>query len=106
MAEFVAVVGVDEIGEGDIRSFVVGGEEIAIARCDGEFYAITDICSHEHAYLSEGELDTDECVVECPLHGARFDLASGRVRALPATEPITTYPVRVNDGKIEVAVGG
>lgn len=104
MAEYVAVAAADDIAEGMIQAYDVGDQELAIARCDGELYAITNICSHAHAYLSEGEVDTDECVIECPLHGARFDLATGRVRALPATEPITTFPVRVVNGMVEVQV--
>ena len=104
MAEFVPVAGVDDIAEGTVQSFVVGDEEVAVARCDGGFYAFTNICSHAHAYLAEGEVDTDECVIECPLHGARFDLETGRVRALPATEPIRTFPVRIVDGQLAVAV--
>ena len=104
MPNFERVAAVEEVAEGSAHSFIVGGEEIAIVRCEGELYAITNICSHAHAYLSEGEVDTDLCVIECPLHGARFDLASGRVRALPATEPIRTFEVRVVDGQIEVAV--
>lgn len=103
MAQYVVVAADAEIGEGEIRAFDVGGKEIAVARCDGMLYAITDICSHEYANLSEGELDVDDCTIECPLHGARFDIATGRVRSLPATEPIETYPVRVVDGLIEVA---
>ncbi len=106
MAQYVVVARDEEIGEGEIRAFDIGGLEIAVARCDGELYAVTNICSHAHAYLAEGELDTDDCTVECPLHGARFDLATGRVRALPATEPIDTYPLRVVDGQIEVALDG
>ncbi len=106
MSEFVAVAAEDEISEGTIRSFVVEGEEVAIARCEGVLYAFTNICSHAHAYLSEGYLDTDDCTIECPLHGAVFDIATGRVRALPATEPIETYTARVIDGRVEVARGG
>ncbi len=104
MTSYVAVAGEDEVGEGEIKAFVIGGREIAVARCDGELHAIDNICSHAYTHLSEGEIDTDDCVVECPLHGARFDLRSGRVRALPATEPIETFPVRVVDGQIEVGL--
>lgn len=105
MAEYVAVAPADAIAEGTVQAFVVGDVEIAVAQCEGSFYAFTNICSHEHAYLSEGEVDTDLCWIECPLHGAQFDLATGRVRALPATEPIETYPTRVVDGQVEVALG-
>ena len=106
MPNFERVAAADDIAEGGVQSFIVGGEEIAVVRCEGQLYAITNICSHAHAYLSEGEVDTDECVIECPLHGARFDLASGRVRALPATEAIRTFEVRLVDNQIEVAVDG
>ena len=104
MAEYVRVAGVGEIREGQAVPFVIGTEEIALVRCEGEIYAISNICSHELSYLSDGEVDTDECVIECALHGARFDLGTGRVRALPATEPIKTFAVRVVGDDIEVAV--
>lgn len=104
MSEYVAVAHVDDVPEGTIRGFVVEGKQIAIARCDGDFYAIDEICTHAHAYLSEGDIDTDMCTVECPLHGASFSLRTGRVRALPATEPIQTYPVQIVDGQVTVAV--
>jgi 3-phenylpropionate/trans-cinnamate dioxygenase ferredoxin component len=104
MPEYVAIAAVDDIEEGAIRGYVIGNQEIAIARCDGEFYAVDAICSHAHAYLYEGEVDTDDCVVECPLHGARFSLSTGRVRALPASEPIKVYQLRISEGTIEVAL--
>jgi 3-phenylpropionate/trans-cinnamate dioxygenase ferredoxin subunit len=104
VAEYIPVTSAGDIVEGSIRGFVVGDKEIAIARCEGELYAVDAICSHQYAYLPEGEVDTDLCVIECPLHGASFSLRTGRVRALPATEPIKTYPVRVTDEVIEVAI--
>ena len=104
MPEYIPVAHVDEIPEGEIRGFAVAGKRIAVARCDGDFFAVDEICSHAHAYLSEGYVDTDVCTVECPLHGASFSLKSGRVRALPATEPIETYPVEIIDDHVAVAV--
>ena len=104
MAEYVAVAAEEEIPDGTIRSLDVGAVEGAVAHCAGEWYAVDNICSHAHAYLAEGELDTDDCLIECPLHVARFSLATGRVHSLPAAEPIATYPVRVVDGRVEVAV--
>jgi 3-phenylpropionate/trans-cinnamate dioxygenase ferredoxin component len=104
MPDYIPVAHVDEIPEGTIKGFVVEGKQIAIARCDGDFFAIDGICTHAHAYLSEGYVDTDMCTIECPLHGAQFSLRSGRVRALPATEPVETYPVEIVDEQVAVAV--
>ena len=103
MAEFVGVGSTEDLAEGDVMAVLVDGVAVAVARCEGEIYAIDNICTHALAYLSEGYVDVDDCTIECPLHGARFDLATGRVRALPATVPARTFPVRVVDGQIEIA---
>src|SRR4028118_1043416 len=104
MAEYVRLISADQIKEGTVQSFDLGGAEIAIARCEGEIYAFSNICTHALAYLSEGDLDVDDCTIECPLHGARFDITTGRVRAFPATVPLKTYGVRVVDGQVELAI--
>ncbi len=104
MAEFVRVATVDEIVEGTVQAFEVNGQTIALANCGGEFYAINNICSHAYAELAEGEVDTDECTLECPLHGSAFDLATGRPRGLPAIVPVDTYPVQVVGDEVQVAV--
>lgn len=80
----------------------VAGERIAVFRDGGRYYAIGDRCSHAEASLSEGEVFDGE--VECPRHGAIFDLATGAAKALPATRPVPTFPVRVRDGVIELEV--
>ena len=67
---------------------------------DGNFYCIEDQCSHEQASLSEGYILDLE--VECPMHGSLFDVRTGEVRGLPATEPIRTYPVTVDEGDVFV----
>lgn len=80
----------------------VGDQRIAVFR-DGEtLYAVGDRCSHAEASLSEGDVFDGE--VECPRHGATFDLASGKATSLPATKPILTYPVRARDGVVEIEV--
>ncbi len=105
MAEFVSVAKVDDIPEGTAQAFTVNGEFIAVARCNGEFYAIDNICSHAYAELDEGEVDTDECMIECPLHGSQFYLETGQPRTLPAIVPIDTYLVQIVGDEIQVAVG-
>ena len=69
---------------------------------DGAFYAVDDVCTHDGGPLGEGELF--DCEIECPRHGARFDVRTGRVTALPAVFPIATYPVTVEDGNVQVQV--
>jgi len=72
----------------------VAGVPIALARGDGELYAIYDVCSHENIALSEGEIDGT--TIECWLHGSRFDLRTGEPTGLPATQPVPVYPVMID----------
>jgi nitrite reductase/ring-hydroxylating ferredoxin subunit len=102
--EFTKVAAVGEIAPGGVLRVEVGDEPVAIFNLDGEFYAIGDTCSHEEASLSEGDVFGD--VVECPLHGAEFDIKTGAARTLPAVAPVPTFPVRVEGDAILVGVGG
>jgi 3-phenylpropionate/trans-cinnamate dioxygenase ferredoxin subunit len=73
-------------------------KQIALFNHGGEYYALDDMCSHAEASLSEG--DVYDCKVECPLHGAEFDLKTGDAVTLPATKPVNKYKVNVEDGYI------
>jgi 3-phenylpropionate/trans-cinnamate dioxygenase ferredoxin subunit len=102
LAAYVNVLDADAIGPGQTTRVVVGDEEIALYNVDGELFATSDICSHEEASLSEGDFFDD--VIECPLHGARFDVRTGKPLSLPAVYPVKTFPVRVVDGKVQVEI--
>jgi 3-phenylpropionate/trans-cinnamate dioxygenase ferredoxin component len=102
MPNFVKIATVSDVPENEARAFECQGQRIAIYHVGDAFYATTDICSHAYAELSEGYLDTDDCTIECPLHGSRFDISTGAVLSLPAYEPIATYPVRVEGQDILV----
>jgi nitrite reductase/ring-hydroxylating ferredoxin subunit len=104
MADFTTVAHVADIPDGTAKAFTVNGEFIAVVNCEGTFYAIDNICSHEYAELDRGDVDTDDCTIECPLHGSVFSLETGRARTLPAILPIATYPVQIVDDEIQVAV--
>lgn len=80
----------------------VEGKRVALFRLEDGVYALDDICSHEYSLLSEGEIWDDE--VYCPKHGSRFEIRSGKVRSLPAFSPVTTHPVKVEDGSIFVEI--
>jgi 3-phenylpropionate/trans-cinnamate dioxygenase ferredoxin subunit len=101
MAGFVAVALRDELPPGRVKLVAAGGVRIALCNAGGSIYAIEDRCSHDDGPLGEGALAGAE--IECPRHGARFDLASGTPRCLPAVLPVRTFPVRVEGDQILVA---
>ncbi len=80
----------------------VGEHRIAMFRVGGELYAIGDRCSHAEASLAEGEVFDHE--VECPRHGAAFQLATGEALTLPATKPVPTYKVDVEDDVVYLTI--
>ena len=88
----------DDLIDGGVRRFVVGGHAIAVVR-------VGDRCTHQDVSLGAGEVDEDECTLECPKHGAAFRLDSGEPTCLPATQPVPVYEVAVVDGDVMVEVG-
>jgi 3-phenylpropionate/trans-cinnamate dioxygenase ferredoxin subunit len=83
----------DELAPGEARRFDVDGHRIALVRIGDDFYAIGDRCSHEDFSLSEGEVLTDECEIECWKHGSTFSLTTGEPQSLPAVKPVPVYDV-------------
>ena len=104
MSQFIAVAETNEIAPGEVKHVEIDDEEIGVYNLDGEYYAISDVCSHSYARLSEGEIYPDEGAVECPLHGAQFDIRTGKHLTFPATGPVDAYEVRVNGDQIEVSI--
>ena len=102
MAVFHPVARLDDLSDGEMKQFSVAGELVGVYRVGDDVYALGDICSHQEAYLTEGEFEPEELEVECPLHGSRFHVATGAVRILPATKPVPSYAVKVEGGEILV----
>jgi nitrite reductase/ring-hydroxylating ferredoxin subunit len=100
MARGQDVCAAADLAPGDMKCVLVRETRILLANVDGRIYAISDICSHAMAYLSEGFLDG--AVVECPLHGAQFDVPTGKTLSPPADKDIKTYEVTVADGRVLV----
>ena len=101
MAEFVKVAAVGDVPAGEAKLVRVGDRFLALYNCDGTYYATDDTCSHAEASLSEGFLQG--CEIECPLHGGRFDVRTGKATWSPAFVPIATYEVRVEGPDVLVA---
>ena len=102
MAGFVTVGASDEVDEGKVATFTFEGAKIAIARVEGRLYAFDDVCTHMGCPLSTGELEGAS--IECECHGSVFSVVTGAVEAPPATDPIETYPVREDGGRIQLEI--
>jgi 3-phenylpropionate/trans-cinnamate dioxygenase ferredoxin subunit len=104
MAEptFHPTLALADVAKGRMRSYKVGEREIVLCHTREGVFALSNICTHALARMSEGYLKGTRLI--CPLHGAAFDAHSGRVLGGPATLPLPSYPTRVVNGIIEVAM--
>ena len=96
---------VQELKVGTPKLVDANNTRIAIFKVEGAeagIYAIEDVCTHDDGPVAEGPVEG--CVIECPRHGAKFDVRSGAVLCMPAVTPIRTFPVRVTGQNIEVEV--
>jgi len=100
MAEWVEVSPTADLPPGSYASVDVDDVQIAVFNCDGTYYAIEDVCTHDYGQLTGG--DMEGCQVVCPRHGAKFDITSGEALTAPAYEPVDTFPIKVEDGKVYV----
>jgi 3-phenylpropionate/trans-cinnamate dioxygenase ferredoxin subunit len=104
LPETIVVCPLSDLPPGAMRLVEHEDLEIGVFNCAGIVYAIEDRCSHDDGPLVEGELDEDDCTVECPRHGSRFDLKTGKPLTLPAYVPVDTFPVLVVDDVIKLEV--
>ncbi|MDQ6718408.1 MAG: Rieske 2Fe-2S domain-containing protein [Gemmatimonadota bacterium] len=101
--EFERVALVSELAEGRISQRILAtGAAVCLVRHNGEISALSDICTHQHFSMSQGDLLHDG-TIQCAWHGARFDCRTGEVKQIPASSPLPVYEVRL-DGE-HVLVG-
>jgi 3-phenylpropionate/trans-cinnamate dioxygenase ferredoxin component len=100
----IKACGVDQLKPGEALRLNLT-PPIALYRLNNGYYATEDTCTHAQASLAAGDVDLEECSVECPYHGSLFDIRSGQVLSLPASRALKTYPVRVIDEEVLVEVG-
>lgn len=96
-----AVIRTADLVPGQMAYVEVGEDPVCLINLDGEFFALCDICTHQDASLSDGEIVGDE--IECPLHGGAFDIRTGAPASMPVVTPVETYHVRVRGDLVEVA---
>lgn len=99
---YYPICSVEDLLPGERLFIEIGDEAVVLFNIAGDFYAISDVCTHDGGPLGEGEVEDHQII--CPRHGARFDLKTGEVLSLPAVRGVPSYPVRVVDGQIEIGV--
>ena len=100
--EYTKICAEADISEGEVRTFDINGRPIAVAKYEGNIYAVDDICTHDGGDLGEGDVIKGQ--IQCPRHGARFDLKTGEVTRMPAVFAIETHEVKIVAGEVYVAV--
>jgi 3-phenylpropionate/trans-cinnamate dioxygenase ferredoxin subunit len=90
-----------DLGDGETRSLAVGRRMVAVARSGDEYFAIEDVCTHDGAELTGGEIEGAEII--CPRHGARFCLRTGEALTPPAYEPVRVFATRIDDGRLWIS---
>jgi nitrite reductase/ring-hydroxylating ferredoxin subunit len=100
-ANWTDVIGLDELPDGGVKGVKVGEQHIAVYRLNGQVHATSDVCTHEFALLSGGWVE--DGVIECPLHGARFNIVDGRCLG-PCGSDLRCFEARVREGRVEVRI--
>lgn len=100
MNDWVTVVRFEELPPGERRVVDMDDTEIVVTNLDGQYYAIEDICTHDGGKLTGGTVEGDQII--CPRHGARFCLRTGAALSAPAYEPTRSFPLRMENGEIQV----
>ncbi len=100
MSQWVKVAAVQDVSESQARVVEANGQRIALSRVESQVYAIQDVCTHDGGPLAEGTLWGEE--IECPRHGARFNVKTGQAVTLPAVVPVRTFSVKIDGSDILV----
>ena len=95
---------VDDIEAEDVIRFDHGDRTFAIFRSpDDQYFATDGHCTHERTHLADGLVMDD--IIECPKHNGRFNYRTGEAKGAPVCVNLVTYPVKVVDGKVMIAIG-
>lgn len=101
-SEWVMAVEARTLASEDAMRFTHKGQCIAVYNLSGEFFATSGICTHEHAFMSEGYIDGE--TVECPLHQGLFNIRTGAALSPPVTKNLQTFKTKVENGQVYVLV--
>ena len=98
----VTVATTGELSPGERKLIELDGQRIALFNIGGEYFCIADVCSHDNGPVAEGECEGYE--IECPRHGARFDIRDGKVLSFPAIRDIPSYQVTLKGEAVQIEI--
>lgn len=98
MPDWLRVCEESELQPGGMKVVPAEDTDIAVFNCEGDYYAIEDVCTHDGGQLTGGFIEG--CEIECPRHGARFDVRTGEALTAPAYEPTSKFPVKLENGVV------
>lgn len=101
-ANWVDALSADDLPSDDVVGVVVNGRDVAIYAVGDALYATDNVCTHGQARLCDGFLDGHE--IECPLHQGKFDVRTGQPMCEPVTEPLRSYPVRIEGRRVMLQI--
>jgi len=102
MKNWIDVCALDELDDEDVMRFDHAGKTYAVYHFDGKVYATDGLCTHEKIHLADGLVMSH--IIECPKHNGRFDIRDGRALGAPVCANLTSWPARVQSGRIEIEV--
>lgn len=92
-----------EINSGEAKSFQLGDLKVVVCNVNGEYFAVEDVCSHDDGVLVSGTSSmVESCQLECPRHGARFDVKTGKATRMPAIAPIKSYKINISGDELKI----
>ncbi len=103
MSEYQCACSISELPDGSALAVELGDRMVMLVRCEGQVHCLDDVCTHDGGTLSDGRLIG--CEIECPRHGARFDVRTGEALSMPATEDTTCHSVKIEGDSIWVRLG-
>jgi len=100
MMDWINAFPMSELDAGEWRVLELGDNDVAVFNIDGEYFAIEDTCTHDGGCLTGGRVEAN--IIECPRHGAQFDIKTGEALSPPAYEDLQTFAVRLNNDMVQI----
>jgi len=102
MQDFQLACPIQDVPENGMLLVEMDDRLVIVFHCEGNYYCIDDVCTHDGGPLSDGELEG--CQITCPRHGAKFDVTNGKALTMPATQNTASHEVKLDDGNVYVKI--